>query len=320
MKKAFTIIDILLTLVIIGFIAVLVLPPLIKNYYSRAYAQHLDVFTTRLSEASRQMAVHNDLGPYKDTEAFINIFKNYLKVEKICLVNNLSDCFPGTIKYGDDLISAEDLSSSESFGKNDYKTKNVGLRFTDGLLGIMSWNPDCDIVDAYNMKDTDPSECISYILDLNGFAKPDKVGKDIVLVGVEININNTETVGVACSKFEGYADCAPTINVDVADSVAVEYDSSDGRYTATSNGSQMSWYLAKKTCEEKGLRLPNASELHSMYIAASKGQIAPFQNGHYWADAYEEGGVYHNCNMSANAGNCGSASYSRKNYVRCVGK
>lgn len=315
-KYAFTLAEVLITLGIIGIVASITIPNFIKKYYATAYSQHFDIFTKNLTEASKRMAINYKLGPYADTNEFVGEFKNYLKLERICDSSHLSNCFAKVIKYGDEDIDVNDLSSSSNFGKDDYKTANVGLHFVDGLTGIISWNPDCSIVDPYNLKDTDPSSCISYILDLNGYKTPNVVGRDIVLVGVEIQINKIETIRIPCSKFSGYENCS-TVEVEVADSTASSIPEGDSKYTASDNGVKMSYYMAKKTCEDKGLRLPNASELHAMYIASTKGVIAPFIKSDYWASGgWGASGPFHNCYMGG--GNCGDGSMYKQNYVRCV--
>ena len=319
MKKffGFTLAEVLITLGIIGVVAALVMPVFIKKYYSTAYEQHFDIFTKRLTEASKQMALAYKLGPYEDTEAFVSVFKDYFKLQKVCKSNNLTDCFPSDIKYGEEIISPDDLSKSKNFGKEDYDTDNVGIRFADGLVGIISWNPDCDVVDPYNMKNTDPSSCISYVLDLNGFRKPNQVGRDILAVGADITISRgPELVTIDCVATGDTGCRASQIQVEIIDSTAVEVSESDSKYNSSSNGSRMTWYTAQKTCESKGLSLPTADELKAMYKAASSGKIAPFQSYEYWALGWEPGGVYHNCNMGSGA--CGSAGYTRLNGLRCV--
>lgn len=318
MKKAFTLVEILLVISIIGIVAIITMPGIIRNYNARAYMEHFGIFTKRLSEVSRQMGVHQELGPFKDTDEFVKVFKKYIKTEKICDYKNLSNCFASEVIYGDEIIEVDKLSQSKSFGK-EYETNNVGIRFVDGLTGIISYNPECSITDIYTLKDQEPSSCISYLLDLNGLKEPNKLGKDIMLVGADIKIENlkNKTITISCSKYGGFADCNKTIEVDIADITASDKSGLDkNKYNASDNGAQMSWYMAKKTCEDNGLRLPNPSELHAMYIASTQGLIAPFHPSEYWADAWLEGGVYHNCYMGA--GNCGRASYDRLNYVRCV--
>lgn len=137
--------------------------------------------------------------------------------------------------------------------------------------------------------------------------------------------NNTYTnkniLRIPCSKFLGYASCEPYITVDKTDSLAAPLTSreiSSGKYLVSDDKKRMSWHLANKTCEKKGLRLPNASELHAMYLASQQGLIAPFVQHEYWADGSDVIKVYHNCYMGA--GNCGRDSYKRFNYVRCVRK
>ena len=55
MKKAFTLAEILITLMVIGFVAVLTLPNLIQNHKQKAWNTAADVFQKKLEVAARSM-------------------------------------------------------------------------------------------------------------------------------------------------------------------------------------------------------------------------------------------------------------------------
>lgn len=326
--KAFTLAEVLITLGILGVVIAMTLPAFIKSYKQRAYNQHVQVFAQKLVEATKQMNIRDDLTPHSDTNDFVNVFKRYIKIVKICDSSHLSGCFTDEIRMGDEIVSIDDLSTSENFGKKTYSTGNIGVSMLDGLNVILSYNPDCPGVDPYNLKDFDTSSCLSYMLDVNGFNKPNKIGQDIYTVGVEVTLpKKNQYVEIPCLTSGGGSCPSSTFKVDIADAVAGEFLgtsnglSGEANMNASANGAMMSWGLAKKTCEDKGMRLPSWAELHSMYKASTSGKITAFIPGNYWTQ--ESLGVYgpgqaHNCYMGPGGGNCGRKDLTAQNYVRCV--
>ena len=70
-KAAFTLAEVLITLAIIGVVAVLTIPALIKNYNEKAWSTAQDVFTKRLEVATRQMNTEEKLAGYSNTMDFV---------------------------------------------------------------------------------------------------------------------------------------------------------------------------------------------------------------------------------------------------------
>lgn len=64
-----------------------------------------------------------------------------------------------------------------------YTAPLVGLQFNNGINAIIAYDPDCVRIDPYN-NTNNPSGCLSMVYDLNGFAKPNRVNKDIKLFNV----------------------------------------------------------------------------------------------------------------------------------------
>ena len=71
-KVAFTLAEVLITLAIIGVVAALTIPPLIKNHNEKAWSTAQDVFTKRLEVATRQMNTEEKLAEYESTMDFVN--------------------------------------------------------------------------------------------------------------------------------------------------------------------------------------------------------------------------------------------------------
>ena len=64
-RVAFTLAEVLITLAVIGIVAVLTLPNLIQNHNEKAWSTAQDVFTKRLEVATRQMNTEEKLAGYK---------------------------------------------------------------------------------------------------------------------------------------------------------------------------------------------------------------------------------------------------------------
>ena len=66
-RYAFTLAEVLITLAIIGVVAVLTLPNLIQNYNQKAWDTAKNVFEKRLEVATRQMNTEEKLAGYAST-------------------------------------------------------------------------------------------------------------------------------------------------------------------------------------------------------------------------------------------------------------
>ena len=121
--KGFTLSEVLITLGIIGVIAVLTLPTLIENYRARVWDTSEKMFITRLSDAINTMGQTGKLEGYDTTKAFVNALSNYININKdmICKPENLKICFTETIQTESKEYKVEDLKTSTDIGQNEYK-------------------------------------------------------------------------------------------------------------------------------------------------------------------------------------------------------
>lgn len=173
--KAFTLAEVLITLAIIGVVAALTIPTVISNYQERQTITALKKFYTEVSQAYARAQVNNATpdtwdwgvgGSSADADKIIDILAPYLKITKRC------------------------GSSSGCFSPNTYKTlnKNVdwwgpsGGTYASAQLanGLAFWvytqGGKCT-TKMGNTKELS-SICGNIGVDLNGFKKPNQLGRD----------------------------------------------------------------------------------------------------------------------------------------------
>jgi prepilin-type N-terminal cleavage/methylation domain-containing protein len=148
--KAFTLAEVLITLLIIGVIASLVIPALINDiqdsHYKTAYKKAFAVATQAWNSAlSNNEIIYTVGGNYTLADANFKIFKNYFKIMKDCPIGSgISNCW----------------SDGEMFSIHPITTA-PGFLDASG----MSWSIGNG---TYNY----------IIVDTNGFQKPNKYGRD----------------------------------------------------------------------------------------------------------------------------------------------
>ena len=134
-KVAFTLAEVLITLAVIGIVAVLTLPNLIQNHNEKAWSTAQDVFTKRLEVATRQMNTEEKLAGYESTMDFVNELKKYIKITRVCDSDNITKCFAKEVIWNDGeepVQMDKNISTAESFGL-DWGTEIVGVQFVDGF-------------------------------------------------------------------------------------------------------------------------------------------------------------------------------------------
>lgn len=91
--KAFTLAELLITLGIIGIVAVLIIATFIKNYQEKAWKTSAEVFDKKLTEAINLMNTNDELAGYTTTENFVDKLSKYTKIIKTCNESNLDNCW-----------------------------------------------------------------------------------------------------------------------------------------------------------------------------------------------------------------------------------
>lgn len=249
-KSAFTLSEVLITLGIIGVVAAMTLPTIIGVSKDKAWDKQKIVAEAKLREAANQMKVADRFNDKSSTEAFVNEFSRYMKFVNKCDSANLQSCYAAKfINGGEGEADVTLLRTSKHLGHDDYKTKTMGLVIADGTAIILAYDPKCDTDPTDN--NSDPLACLSIVYDINGKAKPNKIGRDIVTLNAvvtpcDFKIGSLCTTGnVAYKKIN--EECI--YPVDKVDQCA---------------GGNNYWGGARDACDALGMRLPTNSELAQM--------------------------------------------------------
>ena len=102
-KPAFTLAEVLITLVIIGVVAAITVPILHNDTADKKWNVARQKAQATIGEAFRLMTVNGEIDRTKTTEQFVEkVLSKYLKLERTCSRDKYSDCgFPSSIKQAD---------------------------------------------------------------------------------------------------------------------------------------------------------------------------------------------------------------------------
>ena len=201
-KVAFTLAEVLITLGIIGIVAALTLPAFISNVQGRIQAKRVENINQKLSKVTDKMAVQSGLIGYPDTMAFVQEMKKHMSIAKVCDNSHLSECWGTTeVDVGKDKpweISKTKTAKTLKIGEPDNWADTVGIVTADGTPMILSYDKECNF-DVNNMglnfdKSSGKSNslaCISGVFDWNGGAKPNKLGDDVITLGMASGLGSS---------------------------------------------------------------------------------------------------------------------------------
>lgn len=194
MRKAFTLAEILLTLVIVGIVAALTIPALIanvqQNQYKAAWKQTFSIINQGYTRFSADKGIStiknyysNPTYPQLHTD-IKNELAPYFNVKKSCNSGQiLNNCWHDTNK--------------SYFLNNDPVSDNgvmAGFILNNGMLVKVGWSGD-NVTCVSGLESL--TECLNFVVDVNGFTPPNTVGKDIffLFVNDRNQILPTGTVG-----------------------------------------------------------------------------------------------------------------------------
>ena len=209
-RKAFTLAEVLITLGIIGVVAAITMPVLISNVQDRVQQKRVENIKQKLSKVTDKMAVQSGLIGYGDTMSFVQEMSKHMKLAKICDNNHISDCWPTK-----EVILNDDGKTWEIAKTKDAKTlkinkeirdnwaDTVGIVTADGTPMILSYKKDCDFdVDKSGLvfdKGSAMSNsmgCLSGVFDWNGGKNPNKLGNDVLMLGMASGLGNNCAVEI----------------------------------------------------------------------------------------------------------------------------
>ena len=197
-KTAFTLAEVLITLSIIGVVAALTIPGVVKHHNEKAWATGQDLFIKKLEVALRAMNTDGKLSGYTTTADFVNELKKNIKINQVC-TDDVTKCFAKTITWGiykpaTATINNNSVTYSTRNGQDWAET--VGVRFSNGVNALIAYNKNC-AEDPYNNQYSPGANCIGIIYDIQANKKPNTYGKDI-----NINANIARINGQGLCVYE----------------------------------------------------------------------------------------------------------------------
>jgi len=184
-KIAFTLAEVLITLGVIGVVAAITIPSLIKTYQEKVTVNKVKKMYSTLNQALK-LAI-NDYGEVslwdygggnrwtqESAEKFWNYFKTYFKIARDCKAEE--KCTINTIKFLDD----ENYEYTTNY---DSSTNYKKIILNDGSLLWFRTNGEfCQYSDA-----RESNVCAILCYDVNGIKKPNTLGKDIFVFQIKSN-------------------------------------------------------------------------------------------------------------------------------------
>lgn len=205
MNKGFTLSEILITLGIVGIVAVLTVPGVMRNYQNRLYTAQLEKIYAQLSDAAQAIMADEHVDNFYETTAggalnaecltngnctsgFGYFFNNYLKtVKKNCANGNDKCVFTDNTTYK--TISGNNLNG-------------VGGHYcVQTITGAA-------ICGSYNQN----NKCMSMFIDVNGTAQPNVAGRDIFSMDMHRNGSISDYNGGCADNSKGCAASTCTTN------------------------------------------------------------------------------------------------------------
>ena len=310
-KAAFTLAEVLITLGVIGVVAALTMPTLLKNIAERSNSEAQANLAQKITKSMDLMRADGGLErTYNSTDEFVDEFSKYIKISTRCDADHIADCWPTkTVTTTDG--ETYDVSKAKT-GKNlnlkDNKSNNVGIILADGATLILTYNPNAGIIGdgdtvtpsfadlpigfgrtkkfAYT---TSVTSSIDFVMDVNGFKGPNseaRNGKQYDIRSFKVARFSKGCAGVDVSNI-GCVYQLPSYSPIEVDSD--EMKKWDPRWANEISGRYYDnyWAGAKKACYDIGMRLPDDSKLESLAkkTTAEKEQLGLPTSGWFWSSS-----------------------------------
>ena len=194
-RLGFTIAELLITLGIIGVVAVLLLPRVFDYIEEQQFDAARKVVLKNVGEAVRLVSLNTDIRSANDAEDFVeNYLRKELKILKTCKNEKLRECGIETNENGIFTVAEtrttmprviNDLAPKVSNGSYiDTNAESYGFVMTNGYSANLFYNKNCISDNKDSAHYVQDMMCVNIIYDLNGLARPNQVGKDIGFVTI----------------------------------------------------------------------------------------------------------------------------------------
>lgn len=192
MKKAFTLAEILIALMVVGIIAALTIPPVVTKYQKKMYATSLQKEYNKISEAIIKMMEEENVSNFYESKAAFAQNEDCSETTKTCstgagfLLNNYFD------------VDVKKSCASKSCLATSYKTlgdNKVTIPALDYCIRTIRGSVICGYKNSSKMR---------LVVDLNGVENPNVGGRDLFYMDVE-NDGSISASSKTCtsSNFEG---------------------------------------------------------------------------------------------------------------------
>lgn len=267
-KCGYTLAELLIVLGVVGFIAIMIIIPMTSNITQQTFQQEQNLNIEKIREATNQMRTNEVLDGYTTNDAFVDEFQKYIKISQRCDSSHLQNCFISkfTTDSGD-IINLSDLTAGTNLGQASNLSSTVGIILLNGTTMILAFDPNCARIDPFD-NTIDTTSCMAIVYDINGFAKPNEIGKDISLLNATISTCDGKKIGSLC-----VATANSTYTPILAD--------------PDLHGWNNYWAGARDKCISLGMRLPTLAELNTMYL--NKVAIGGFGTSWYWSSTEYSG-------------------------------
>lgn len=212
--KAFTLAEVLITLLVIGVVASIVVPVIIQDSQKAETVTQVKKYQSILSQATLSVKteygsiMNSPLNTNGDHSAGWNAFKNYLNLAKDCGTAINQGCWANTMyKY---------LDGSDSANLDNYSTTGRGI-FADGSSIDYEAKTNCSTNRSTSHSGPlHDSNCALIFIDINGQKSPNKYGRDVFLWyimndGTVHPVGSLDDTSSNCSITGGGTGCAAKV-------------------------------------------------------------------------------------------------------------
>lgn len=192
MKKGFTLAEVLITLGVVGVVAVLTVPGVMKNYANRMYVSELQKVYAQIAEAAQNIMNDEHVDDFRETLASASTPSGCPADKNKCTqgVGYFLNNYFKTVK----LNCGTSGDSSCAKGANFYRRLDNQYT-TQGLSHCVQLVSGAVICGTYNSS----NKCLTTYVDVNGLAQPNVAGRDVF--GIDIRNNGTlADYGSGCSS------------------------------------------------------------------------------------------------------------------------
>ena len=304
--RGFTLAETLITLAILGVVAVITIPIVNKGLAERMNSELEANISLRIAHAIENMKAEGKLDKkFTSTEQFVEELQNYLTIIQKCPASSIAECWPTETVRGADgkNFQVSRANTGHNIGLNGNDNNTVGMVLQNGAHVIMALKKDTKPISegapsnqthkqlpagfgktrdfAYSTSTV--GELVGYIMDVNGNKGPnsetyqnksydirpfeaEKFAKDACI--------GTEVAGYGCIVNLGGT---TAINTCDGSEYKDKYDpqGSNNDYCANNH-----WAGAKKKCADAGMSLLDKDKLKALYDTHTSGLPT---SGWFWS-------------------------------------